>query len=394
MQSRGPFVSICLLLLLTSTLYGQVPAAATQTQQVTTQEKEQSASSTEVSKAENESTTEPDPQTRNADEPNNTFRTGICRRFEIPEFLLEFRYRFIENSAGVTTNNQLQTRTSFKARCNNTKYSFTVGIASGNGLTSGWNPTGVGTGSFTPNLHVKEMYGSFRPSSLFAFDIGGFALESSRGESTEITWYDKDLTIPGVRVTAKPHVLLDEMSVTFGRLDRFATPSVIKRLPDLVQPNFLHVSGSKKIAGYSFSMAYTSEAGVKTLRQAAKVDTKPLPFADYIRFETYQRLNVRPDAGFAVTATRKLSQLLKLDFGYAQIDRAFGAFNGDKFLSGRRVYVEGAYEVGPGVTLKVFATGAFGNDYNVPNRTRFDIGLSVDPLKVLKGGLFGRGAGN
>ena len=50
--------------------------------------------------------------------------------------------------------------------------------------------------------------------------------------------------------------------------------------------------------------------------------------------------------------------------GYATVDRA-AVLNGDRFLRGRRGFVEGRYALTPEITLSTFFTRAFHNDFAV-----------------------------
>ncbi len=71
--------------------------------------------------------------------------------------------------------------------------------------------------------------------------------------------------------------------------------------------------------------------------------------------------------------------------GYATVDRA-AVLNGDRFVRGRRGFVEGRYTLTPEVTLSTFFTRAFRNDFAVPNRTRLDVVVTYNVLKGLQRG--------
>ena len=71
--------------------------------------------------------------------------------------------------------------------------------------------------------------------------------------------------------------------------------------------------------------------------------------------------------------------------GYATVDRA-AVLNGDRFVRGRRGFVEGRYALTPEVTLSAFFTRAFRNDFAVPNRTRLDVVVTYNVLKGLQRG--------
>ncbi len=90
----------------------------------------------------------------------------LCRWIEIDTAAITARYRFIENSSGLTTNNQVQDNVALKGRFKfdaKGKYSINAGVFTGNGFTSGWNNTGIGTGHLFTNLYLKQLYLSAKP---------------------------------------------------------------------------------------------------------------------------------------------------------------------------------------------------------------------------------------
>ncbi len=106
---------------------------------------------------------------------------------------MQTRYRRIETSAGVVSADQMQDSMAFAGRVKldaRGKYTISAGLATGNGFTSGWNNTGVGTGDRVTALYLKQLYGSAAPVKGVDFSDGGLSV--ARGLSTEITTYDND----------------------------------------------------------------------------------------------------------------------------------------------------------------------------------------------------------
>jgi hypothetical protein len=318
----------------------------------------------------------------------------LTRWFELNTATLYSRYRFVETSAGLTTADQAQHKESFQGRFKFDKsgnYSLNAGLFSGRNFIATWNNTGWGTGAAQSNLALKQLYFAAKPIKGLEFQVGGLYI--LRGESTEITSYDDDGYIVGERVSIKrrEQLFFDEISVTHAYLGDTKTPNINKRYHRLEQSNYHHFLLAKKIGKRAaVSADYTLQAGRETLREAIKVNTAELRVIDFIRFENYQRTRIRPDYGFALACQKILAQRLKLEGGYAQVDPFYGNLNADRFLSGKRVYLMGSYQLFPEFTLSTYLTQAVAN-HQVPvaQQTRFDLVVSYNLLKSLqRTGLF------
>jgi hypothetical protein len=75
---------------------------------------------------------------------------------------------------------------------------------------------------------------------------------------------------------------------------------------------------------------------------------------------------------------------LNLGLGYVQIDREYGGLNGDRYNLGRRFYFSGSYKLTDEFTVSTFYTRAFANDFQVGNRTRFEVLLNYNLLSTLQ----------
>lgn len=313
----------------------------------------------------------------------------ICRWFELQQATISTRYRAVETSGGVTTNNQVQHNEAFKARFKFDragKYSVNAGVFSGNNFTGSWNNTGIGTGAPFTNLYLKQLYFSAKPVNGVEFQYGGLYLQ--RGENTEITSYDNDAYVTGERVSVKQpkKYFFDEVSVTYAYLGDLTKPHVTKRFHRLNESNYHQFFVSKSVGKRAVVTAdYTFQSGVETIREAVKVNTKELKAVDSIRFEAYQRTDVNPDAGFAVSAEKSwFKKRLTVGGGYAQIDKAYGGLNGDRYNKGKRLFATGTFVVSPEFTINTFATQAVRNPYAIANHTRFDLIFSYNLLKTLQ----------
>jgi hypothetical protein len=301
---------------------------------------------------------------------------------------LDARYRAVENSAGQVTTNQLQTRQTAKlgvlldrAR----RYSVQLFAGTGSNFTGSWDPLGPGTGDPTWDPNVRQLYFSAAPVRGMVFDAGGFGLV--RGEATEITSYDNDGFLTGVRATLRRprELLLDEISITGGFLGDLTTPNVFRRLDRLDDHNYTQVLAAKRVhATISLSGDWTSVEGVSTFREAARATTRAWIPLDFIRIELYQRVEGPKGNGFAVWGERALTGRVAVNGGYADIDRVNGTLNSDRFGIGRRLFTEGRVAVLPTLTVSVFFGAALDNAFAVANHRRFDLVASWNVLKALQ----------
>lgn len=312
----------------------------------------------------------------------------LSRWFELQSATISTRYRASDNSASVVTANQLQHEQGFKGRFKLTpsgNYSINAGLFSGTKFGSAWNNTGVGTGHSGTNMYLRQLFFAAQPVSGVELQYGGLYLE--RGESTEITSYDNDGYVMGQRVSVKrpKNFFLDEITVTYGHLGDTSKPDIRKRFHRLNESNYHQFLVRKKV-GYRavLSADYTFHAGVETLRQAVKFKTEELRVLDSVRFENYQRLDVKPDYGFAVTGEKALHKRLLLSGGFAQVDPHAGSLNADSFSKGKRLFVMSKFKVRPDVTISTVLNRAVANEAAVPVRTYFYVAFQYDLLKALK----------
>lgn len=310
------------------------------------------------------------------------------RWIEIQQATITARYRWIENSAGVTTSNHTQYQDLFKGRLKFDKqgrYSLNAGVFTGAGFPQSWDDTGWGTGRATSNLYLKQLYFSAQPVKGVEFQVGG--LYFNRGESTEITTYDNDGYLLGERLSLKRprQLFFDEVSITTAFLGDLTHANLNKRYHWLKQANYHQFLVSKSLGKRAaVSADYSFHNGVETLREALKLATPELKLLDTVRWENYERLDVGRAYGFALTGEKKLGKRLMLSGGYAHIDRRYDGLNSDRFNRGHRLVVLGSCALSPEFTVSTFLGRAVGNDYALPNRTRFEVLWSFNLLKGLQ----------
>lgn len=300
---------------------------------------------------------------------------------------LQARYRYIENSAGTVTTRQgqdsgvLRARLKFDSAGN---YAVTAHVATGDGFLGGWNNMGPGTGDASYAWFLKQLFVTASPLKGIAFSYGGFA--PLRGESTEITTWDNDGTLVGERaVIRRPKDLyVDDLSLTLGYLGDTTTSNVFTKAKRLDEVNYGHVLAAKRFGpAVAASADYTRLAGTNTLRAALSVRISR-PFVDLLRYEQYRRFDGPGAFGFAAYGEKTVTKRLVLGAGVADIDKAYGGLNGDRYNRGRRAFQQGTYTVTRELSVSVFATEAFHNDFPVSNTQRYEALVAYNALATLR----------
>lgn len=320
--------------------------------------------------------------------PDRTPSSLIARWFDLQTATVSSRYRFIDNSDGITTNNHLQHGEGVKARVKFDaagRYSVNIGLASGNGFTCGWNDAGIGTpGDLTVYPYVKQLFFAAVPVRGIELQYGGLSI--ARGENTEITSYDNDNYIVGERVSAKRADVLyfDELSATLAYLGDVTTSDFFKRYRRLDDTNYYQFLAAKKLGRrVAASIDYTSVSGLATVRGAFTAKVAESRLLDLVRVEAYRRVE---DAatGFSFYGEKSLAKWMSAGGGWADIDRYYGELNADRFNKGRRLFTNATVALGPELSLQLFYGHIVANDYAVSNRSRLDIVLGYNLLKALQ----------
>jgi len=315
----------------------------------------------------------------------------ISRWFELETASISSRYHFLGNLGGARTATSNQYQITFKGQFNFDKggrYNLKSGFFSGNSFTSGWNRSGWGSGTAQSNLFLKQLLFSAMLASGVEVQYGGLYFD--RGQSTEVTSHDYDGYLVGERITLsrRRNLYFDEVSITYGFLGDFNRPDVFGRLHRLGHSNYHEFGVTKKIGNEQIrtSASYAYEEGKEVLRQAIKIRTPVLRLIDSFLFEDYERVSPDPAYGFGVYGEKQLRPRVSAGGGFAQIDR--NGLNSDRFLQGKRVYLNVHFRLTPEFVLIAGATQAVSAPPGLP-RTRFDMAFEYDVLHLLrKTGLF------
>jgi hypothetical protein len=310
------------------------------------------------------------------------------RWLDVQTATISTEYRWMQNGNHVQTNNQILQKDCYIGRFRlDAGGNYTVGmnVATGTSFTGSWNTTGTGTGSLITNRYLKQLYLSAKPAKGVELEYGGLGI--AKGMATEITTYDNDGYIDGQRLTLKQpeKLFFDELSATYAYLGDVKTPNVFHRFHRLGSANYHQFLAAKRIGRYvKASGDYTFQSGIETLHQAVYV--KPAGFAkvDGIRFENYERVDVRPDYGFAVSVEKNVSEKLNVTLGYADIDWNYGNLNANRFYAGKRAFLVANYSLTPEIGFQVFGAQAVKNSVPTTNQTYLVYMMNYNLLKTMK----------
>jgi hypothetical protein len=315
----------------------------------------------------------------------------MARWLDLQNATLNLRYRFVDNSAGTVTTNQLQHRESLRARFKideRARYALNVGVFTGVRFTSGWDNTGWGIADAQRNIAFKALYGAGQPIPGVELQVGGLYIV--KGESTEFTTYDEDGYVTGERLSIRrPEVLfVDEVAVTSAYFVGGTGPSNIpisRRLPHFGDQNYQHYLVDKKLGKRAgVSADYTTEIGRRTWRQAINLKVRESHVVDSVIVELYQRTNTTPAKGFAVTLDKALTRKLAVNGGYARIDPLYGPLNADRFNIGNRAFVMATYNFSPELLASFFVTTAVGQNGVLSQRTLSNSVVTYNVLPALR----------
>ena len=79
---------------------------------------------------------------------------------------------------------------------------------------------------------------------------------------------------------------------------------------------------------------------------------------DTVILELYQRVNLTPEHGFALTFDKAVHRRVGVNWGYASIDPAYGVLNSDRFQIGDRAFAMIVYNITPEFLASAFITRA------------------------------------
>jgi len=312
---------------------------------------------------------------------------AIRRWLDVQSVLAAMRYRFTENSVERVTVSDLQWQTQFRGRFLFDKAGrYHVGsfVTTGPTFRSGWVNTGAGLNRESHSFKVRQLWFGAAPAKAVELQIGG--LPVNRGEMADVIASDNDSFIIGERATVRPtRGPITQVSLTAGRFDAVTESDFFKQIDDAGDLNYAQALVGVKIGPRVVaSVDYTYEDGRDILREGLTVRVPAsVKVLTSVRVESYQRVDPDRASGFNVAADLRMSRLAAT-VGVMSTDRHFGPFNGDRYELGSRYYYSLTYPLTPELSLNLYQTRAFGIDFPITIRHRFDFVATYNPTALLK----------
>jgi hypothetical protein len=336
-------------------------------------------------------------QARTATQPHTTASQAsgnatphpLARWVDAQTVSLATRYDYIEDARDRTVQNRMQTQVQIRAGFKVDpagRYSLHAGLFTGNDFSSGWNPTGIGTGEGTAKIYLTQLFVQAEPWSGIELQYG--SMDAVRGQSTEITTYDNDayLTAGRVSIRRPREIFLDDVIVSVGYVGYLETPFVFDRTGALSRQNYWQLLASKQVfPGLTLSTDYSAIDDDGMLRQGAswRVDQ---PWIDTVDGEYGVRLRGGShQTAFAFSGEKQVAGVT-VQVGYANVDPVFGVLNGDPYGRGDRVFTNGSFPLPLDLSASWFVQKEISPPVSSANDVRIDLILTWNVLNTLKRG--------
>jgi hypothetical protein len=320
-------------------------------------------------------------------EPDRGAPHPLARWLDAQAFNLRARYNYIEDAQDRTVQNRLQTQVEIRARFKVDeagRYSVNAGLFTGGAFSSGWNPTGIGTGDGTATIYLKQLFVAAEPWKGIELQYG--SLYPSRGQSTEITTYDDDGYITGGRASVRRprETFFDDIVLSVGFVGYLDTPFVFDRTGAFSRQNYWQLLATKQILPtLTLSTDYSAVGDDGVLRQGATwrldqamVDTVVAEYGVRLRGGSHQTT-------FAFSGDKRVAGVT-LHAGYANVDPVFGILNGDRYGQGNRVFTTGSLPLPLDLSASWFVQKEISPPVASANDIRVDLILRWNVLKTLK----------
>jgi hypothetical protein len=282
--------------------------------------------------------------------------------FEVPQADVYARYRYIDNTSGVVTSDDLQYRFTGRLKLNLRKTGTYASsrIETGSSIASSWSNTGIGKSPAEWVLNVKTLFVGQRVGKKAEVEVGSMDFEYGAG--TEALYADQDSYSEGYRLRVhdiEGKLMPSKVVMHFGYVGDFNKVNTFGRMHRLGEINYVQILAEKKLAKWMTASAeFDRLRGLNLIRNAAKV-TLPDPWlVNDLRIETVARLNDGATAGWALHLVKTKNRLgsfnpgiyySHLPTGVYRVGTAQALVNGDVYGTGKRV----------GMTAKRQVTKAF-----------------------------------
>ena len=298
------------------------------------------------------------------------------RFFEVPQFDLYTRYRYIDNSpSGNVTADDLQYRLTWRFRANlhATRTSLNSRVESGSTYNSSWTDTGIGRNSGKWVLNPKTFYLSQKFGEHVAVDVG--AMDIDLGASSEATYSDKDGYTEGYRLrllNLKHAYAPTRVTMTFGYIGDFNTMNAFARLHRMDTINYFALMAEKTFnKRVTASTEFDRLEGINLFRAAAKLKLPDEWLVHDLQTDAVIRMNHNATAGWAIFLTRTKGTLGSFNPGIFYSHLPTGVYqkgtrqviqNGDIYATGKRLGFTTKYQLTRELDVSTFVARRFDTD--------------------------------
>lgn len=296
--------------------------------------------------------------------------------FEVPQFDLYTRYRYIDNSPlGNVTADDVQYRFTWRFRANlhATGTSLNSRVESGSVYNSSWTNTGLGRGRGEWKLNAKTFYLSQKLGKHAAIDVG--AMDIDLGTSSEATYSDNDGYTEGYRlrlVDLKHRLAPSRVTMTFGYIGGFNRMNAFSRLHRMDTINYFALMAEKHFnKRVTASAEFDRLEGINLFRTAGKFKLPDSWLVHDAQLETVVRMNGEPTAGWAAFLTRTKGTLGKFNPGIFYTHLPVGVYrkgtaqviqNGDIYATGKRLGFTTKYQINKELDVTTFVARRLDSD--------------------------------
>lgn len=289
-------------------------------------------------------------------------QAGAQSIFEVPQADIYARYRYIDNTSGVVTSDDLQYRFTGRLKLNlrQTGTYATSRIETGSSIASSWSNSGIGKSPAEWVLNVKTLFVGQRVGKKAEVEVGSMDFEYGAG--TEALYADQDSYTEGYRIRVhdlEGKLMPSKVVLHFGYVGDFNKVNTFGRMHRLGEVNYVQVMAEKKLGKWMTASAeFDRLRGLNLIRNAAKVTLPDTWLVNDLRIETVARLNNSATAGWALHLVKTKNRLgsfnpgiyySHLPTGVYLVGTAQALVNGDMYGTGKRI----------GVTAKRQVTKAF-----------------------------------
>jgi len=265
--------------------------------------------------------------------------TTFAADFFMHDGMLGARWKYQKNVAGKEKTNDVQYHLDAGGGVGvmENKLKLEFHARTGSSYTSGWSNTGLGRSDDSFDFHVRRLYLSYQPSTIWGFMTGSMAQEYGAGTSN--TSFDGDGWITGYRINYSRNS--SKFHFTYGDLSDYSKPSFFERTEGMGEFNFGHMiwtydTESKNQGSFGYIYNVTDKAD----HYAQVAFKKNYNDGDqYVVIEDTLALTKKRGNAVGLTMGSKFGSMMKASLAWAHKTTSFILPTNDKILAGHNAWL-------------------------------------------------------